>query len=225
MRRPLCLDLFCGAGGAAMGYYRAGYAVIGVDLAPQPRYPFRFHQGDALELLAELIAGRAVYGFLLDDLDLIHASPPCQHWSAMSNCKPGLAATYPALIAPVRALLRCTGLPYVIENVPGAPLVDPVTLCGSSFGLAVRRHRLFESCWPLYAPPCDHKGYAMNPHNAAGRARMRRLAPGRPIERTWREAMGVGWMGAHEGREAIPPAYTEHIGRQLNRAAQLREAA
>jgi DNA (cytosine-5)-methyltransferase 1 len=203
------LDLFCCAGGASMGYHRAGFDVVGVDLKPQPRYPFEFIQADALT-------------FPLGDYDAIHASPPCQDYS--KNMR-HLADGYPRLIDPIRERFRTTGKPWVIENVDGAPLPHQsdlfgshgVELCGSMFGLRIFRHRLFETSFPIIAPRgCDHTLLPQNPHNAKNRRLWREeFGPGVPIERTWREEMGVGWMDGDEGREAIPPAYTEHIGRAL----------
>ena len=222
MTRPRLLDLFCGAGGAAMGYHRAGFDVVGVDINPQPRYPFEFRQGDALEMLRSINAFGGGHGGAAH-FDAIHASPPCQDYSrAMRH----LSGDYPRLIEPVRELLKAIRLPYVIENVPGSPLpVQPdlfgaagIELCGSMFGLRVQRHRLFESSAPLTVRRgCDHSQRPMNPHNKESRAWwVAYLGQGRSgIERTWRAEMGVGWMNADEGREAIPPAYTEYIGRQL----------
>lgn len=215
--KPLLLDLFCGAGGASAGYWRAGFDVIGVDIRPQPRYPFLFYQHDAVELLDELLAGRAVLGFLLPDLAAIHASPPCQHYSGLSNCQPGTKERYPDLIGPVRERLIRTGLPYLIENVPHAPLIDPATLCGTSFGMRIRRHRLFEASFGLPGTVCKHNGYVMNPHNTAGRNRMRELFGIKQgdLSRAWCDEMGLCWMKWENAREAIPPAFTEYIGHHL----------
>ena len=211
MSRPRLLDLFCGAGGAAMGYHRAGFDVTGVDIEPQPRYPFGFHQADAMT-------------YPLDGFDAYAASPPCQDYSKHMRCftEPG---AYPRLIEPIRERFKATGRPWVIENVDGAPLpaqsdlfgAHGVELCGSMFGLRIFRHRLFEASFPLAAPRgCDHSLLPMNPHFSVNRRQWRAiLGPGVPLERTWREEMGVGWMDGPEGREAIPPAYTEHIGRML----------
>jgi DNA (cytosine-5)-methyltransferase 1 len=201
------LDLFCGAGGAGAGYARAGFDVVGVDIADQPSYPFEFHQADALD-------------FPLDGFDAIHASPPCQRYSALT-ARWGRQGDHPDLIAVVRE--RLAGVPRVIENVPGAPLRDPVRLCGSSFGLDVRRHRLFETNWPLRGEPCDHPRqtprFPVPDRRRAGRLSSVVPVYGNPnyagdVE-LWRAAMGIAWMSATELREAIPPAYTEHIGRQL----------
>ena len=219
MTRPRLLDLFCCAGGAGMGYQRAGFEVTGVDIEPQPNYPFRFIQADALDALG---------GWNLAGFDAIHASPPCQDYSkAMRH----LSGDYPRLIDPVRAALVASGVPWVIENVPGSPLPvqtdlfggHGVELCGSMFGLQmaglqIRRHRLFETSFPVSAPRgCDHSLPAFNPHNGQSRGRRRIYeALGRcEAERPWRVAMGVEWMGRYEGREAVPPAYTECIGRRL----------
>ena len=147
--KPRLLDLFCGAGGAAMGYHRAGFEVVGVDIEPQPRYPFEFYQADALNVLTSI--------FTPLDFDAIHASPPCQaySWSARRWTEVERAD----LLAPTRELLRATGLPYVIENVPGAPMQNPIRLCGVMFGLEVIRHRLFESNVAMVEPwHAPHQG-------------------------------------------------------------------
>jgi DNA (cytosine-5)-methyltransferase 1 len=147
-RRPcrgLALDLFCGAGGASMGLHRAGFEVVGVDLHPKPLYPFRFVQGDALSLSVDF----------LKDFRFVWASPPCQAFTAYKR-RPGHVKPVVSLIPQTRALLRKAGVPYVIENVPGAPLEDPITLCGSMFNLDVRRHRIFECSFPVVPPSCNH---------------------------------------------------------------------
>jgi DNA (cytosine-5)-methyltransferase 1 len=209
--RPKLLDLFCGGGGAGMGYARAGFDVVGVDIAHQARYPFEFHQADALEYLAE--HGR--------DFDAIHASPPCQAYSAM------LRATRhtekPRLIAETRAALRTIGKPYVIENVEGAgaDLRDWVMLCGTMFGLRVRRHRLFELSLslPILTPPCACRlgvvRGSLIGHRTHGRVAPGRTKPPHHTETELRAAMGVEWMTTQETREAIPPAFTEFIGAQV----------
>jgi DNA (cytosine-5)-methyltransferase 1 len=206
MTRPRLLDLFCGAGGAAVGYHRAGFDVVGVDIAGQPRYPFEFHQGDATT-------------WPLDGFDAIHASPPCQQFSQMSKCRPGLAASYPNHLPETRRRLRATGLPYVIENVVGAPLENPIMICGSGLGLTLQRHRLFESNVALWGVPCGHGENHWNPDYGHATNRKRRRVP---VIGEWRirkelqdEAMGIDWMTLTELSEAIPPAYTEHIGAQL----------
>ena len=210
MSRPKLLDLFCGAGGASMGYHRAGLDVIGVDIAPQPNYPFEFHQGDALDFLMR--HGR--------EFDAIHASPPCQSWTAYRRRGAGVGDGYPQLITPTRNRASLFGVPYVIENVESAreELRGPVRLCGSSFRLDVRRHRLFESNIPLSAPACDHAWQEPRFPPASNRTNLRRTVEVGvyriPIA-VQRQAMGIDWMRLPELSEAIPPAYTEHIGRQL----------
>jgi DNA (cytosine-5)-methyltransferase 1 len=208
------LDLFCGAGGAAMGYHRAGFEVVGVDLAPQRRFPFEFIRADALT-------------FPLDGFDAVHASPVCKRYSQATRTARVDPTTHPDQIAPIRERLIASGLPYVIENVEGAPLIDPVRLCGSSFGLDVRRHRLFESNIALTAPPCDHAWQTPRFHpNRSDRKGTGRLAsvivvaghgndgPGGRVD-DWRRAMGIPWMTRDELAQAIPPAYTEHVGTQI----------
>src|SRR5262252_358856 len=157
MTRPRLLDLFCGAGGAAMGYWRAGFDVTGVDVVPQPSYPFTFVQADAL-------------AYPLDGFDAVHASPPCQAYSvATGNARRG---DHVDLYEPVRRRLEASGLPWVIENVIGAPYRQGVVLCGSMFGLRVRRHRNFEASFLMLAPACDHatQGRPLGVYGAGGRS-------------------------------------------------------
>ncbi len=205
---PRLLDLFCGAGGAAMGYRRAGFEVVGVDINPQPNYPFTFHQADALRWLD----GCEPHWF-----DAIHASPPCQLFSAYqrANRRQGEHAN---LIPATRELLQTSGLPYVIENVLGAPLEDPVMICGVSVGLEVRRHRLFESSMTLLVPPCACGGWMSSTYPASSnRSSRRTLAIGEwkiPLG-VQERAMGIDWMTLQELSQAIPPVYTELIGHQL----------
>lgn len=205
---PRLLDLFSCAGGAAMGYHRAGFEVVGVDIEPQPRYPFEHYVADALTFLAE-------HGH---EFDAVHASPPCQTFTAYKRKGHGVGEGYLNLIPQTREALRFLGRPYVIENVPGAPLVDPMTLCGSSFGLDVRRHRLFESNVVTMAPPCDHSWQTPRFPQATNRANLRSTVEVGvwriPLD-VQRRAMGIDWMELHELSEAIPPAYTEWIGHQL----------
>lgn len=208
MGRPLLLDLFCCAGGCAVGYHRAGFEVVGVDIEPQPKFPFEFVQADAMT-------------FPLDGFDAIHASPPCQRYSRI-NRGMGTADQYPDLIAPVRERLERSGVPWVIENVEGAPLRWPVVLCGTMFGLRttgglwLRRHRLFETSFAMLVRPCRHPrspsiGVYGNGTNFHHRRRL-----GRNITTNeQREAMGINWMARAELTQAIPPAYTEYIGRHL----------
>jgi DNA (cytosine-5)-methyltransferase 1 len=207
------LDLFCCAGGAGMGYYHAGFEVLGVDMNPQPRYPFEFVQADALEFVAA--RGR--------EFDVIHASPPCQQFSRSRHLKTA-RHDHPDLIAATRDALRATGKPYIIENVEGAPLKNPLTLCGSMFGLGVIRHRLFET-WPeLYFLPasCRHSGVLP----MWWKSRVKALAAGKSFEfitvagnsflmSEAKAAMGIDWMRRYEISQAIPPAYTEYIGKQM----------
>lgn len=196
--KPKCLDLFCGAGGASMGLHRAGFDVTGVDIKPQPRYPFRFIQGDALRPPVRL-----------EDFDLVWASPPCQRYSI---CTPaGYHERHPNLIDSVRTMLRPTRL-HVIENVAGARKVlrHPVKLCGSMFGLPVWRHRYFEANFDLgLTSPCNH---SFVPVLVSGSPR-RNGDRTEPSTERRREAMETPWMTRLEMDEAIPPAYSEHIGR------------
>jgi DNA (cytosine-5)-methyltransferase 1 len=185
-----------------MGYHRAAFDVVGVDNRPQPRYPFEFIQADAMT-------------FPLDGFDAIHASPPCQGYSAMNRA---VRAAYPLLVESVRERLSATGKPYVIENVEGAPLKEAWTLCGTQFGLQIRRHRLFEVHPPIFdlMPPCWCAGRVASGeligHRLRGKvAPGRRQPPPRP-ESVRITALDVPWMRAREARDAIPPAYTEYIG-------------
>jgi DNA (cytosine-5)-methyltransferase 1 len=193
-----------------MGYHRAGFNVVGVDNRPQPRYPFEFVQADALDVLR--------WDGFLTQFWVIHASPPCQPWTAYRRRGAGVGDNYPELVGNVRTLLHRTGLPYVIENIPGAPLENPIQLCGSSFGLDVRRHRLFESNLPLMAPPCVHGWQRPRFQQATNRINQRRTVEVGvwriPLARQ-REAMGIDWMTLEELSEAIPPAYTSLVGEQL----------
>jgi len=219
MIRPRLLDLFCGAGGAAMGYHRAGFDVVGVDINPQPNYPFEFHQADALDVLEELFDSGIPRLLPASDFDAIHASPPCQAYSVTTNFRPENRTKYPELVAPVREHLWDSGLPYVIENVPGSDLNGYVQICGSGLGMRIQRHRWFESNVALWAVPCAH---GQNQWDAAlkhstGRKRRRVVVIGEyriPLD-TQKEAMGVDWMTLEELSESIPPAYTQWIGEQL----------
>lgn len=229
MSAPILLDLFCCAGGAGMGYHRAGFEVFGVDVNPQPRYPFWFHQGDAIDVLIVLLAGGAVTftradgatrDLRLADIAAVHASPPCQTFTAYRRKGHGVGDGYLNLIPETRMLVRRTGLPYLIENVETAraELEAPVMLCGSSFHLDVRRHRLFESNVPLETPACDHGWQTPRFAPATNRTNLRRTVEVGvwriPLE-VQKAAMGIEWMELRELSEAIPPAYTEHLGRQI----------
>lgn len=210
MTKPLLLDLFSCAGGAAMGYHRAGFEVIGVDKSPQPRYPFEHHVADAISFARE-------HGH---KFAAAHASPPCQTFTAYRRRGSGVGDSYENLIPETRRVLDSLGIPYVIENVETArlELMEPARYCGSSFGLDVRRHRLFESNFPLSAPQCDHAWQTPRFPPATNRTNLRSTVEVGvwriPLE-TQRRAMGIDWMKLRELSEAIPPAYTEHIGRQL----------
>jgi len=199
--RPKLLDLFCGAGGCACGYTRAGFDVTGVDHVPQKRYLLsgatRFVQTDALEYLAE--HGR--------EYDVIHASPPCQAYSR-ATAWVGDRSSHPDLIAAVQRLLAASGRSYVLENVQDARhlLHEPVMLCGTMFGLPFQRHRYFECPWLPFElqPDCQHRsGDYSHDHGA------------KQTESVYREALGCDWMTCHEARQAIPPAYCEWLGRRL----------
>lgn len=217
-RRPWLLDLCCGQGGAAWGYSRAGFDVLGVDIAPQPRYPFPFIQGDAL------VIGRA----LLESgrFSAVHMSWPCQRFSDLAG-RNGNADEWPDLIAPGRQMVeKFPDIPYVIENVEGAPLRDPVMLCGTMFPeLRVYRHRLFETNWPLDAPPHrEHRELTFTHDKRKGHygqsldlSTMRVQVTGGGNAPVWAKAraMGIDWMTGAGLNEAIPPAYSEWVGWQL----------
>jgi len=212
-RRPLLLDLFCGAGGAGAGYHAAGFDVIGVDISDQPDYPFPFQRADALTVD---LAG----------VDAVHASPPCQLFSCATPT--GRRADHPDLVAPIRArLTEAASAPngprvWVMENVPGAPLADPVTICGDSLRLGVRRHRLFESNVALVGTPCwhDRPAPAIAVYGGYGQRSSDQTSPGTEAART---AMGIDWMPWPALTQAIPPAYTHWLGVQL--LAHLRDAS
>lgn len=206
------LDLFCGAGGAAMGYHRAGFDVVGIDIRPQPRYPFEFHQADAFEYLSEHWR----------EFDMVHASPPCQMYSHTKEW----AHEKPMLISQVRDALRATGLPYIIENVSGAArdMQACLMLCGLSFGLKVFRHRYFESNRLILGPShLSHKGIhvgidGMCSPVGSGDANWYNGHHVPADHRTlgaFQRAMDIDWMQKKEIVQAIPPAYTEWIGRQF----------
>lgn len=197
-----------------MGYARAGFEVVGVDIAKQPHYPFPFIRCDVADMDPRFLA----------TFDMIAASPPCQRYS---NAQRIMDNDHPDLVAPTRALLQTSGRPYAIENVVGAPLHRPIELCGAMFGLKVYRHRLFECSFPVEQPMHP-------PHEAPLRKMGRKPDPGDFIHVVGnfsgvaqaKEAMGIDWMVRDELREAIPPAYSEYIGRAaLAHIASQREAA
>lgn len=205
MTRSLkALDLFCGAGGASMGLHRAGFDVTGVDIKPQPRYPFRFVQGDALRP-----------PFDLSQFDFIWASPPCQAYSVASQSRRSAGQVYPDLVAPVRAMLEAAGVPYAIENVPGSPIRADVRICGCQVGLELRRERWFETSWQHFAfqPPCHHTGPVVSVVGHGTPSWVREKLGFNPTIAHYRAAMGIDWMNRGELSQAIPPAYGEFIGR------------
>jgi len=201
------LDTYCCQGGASMGYYEAGFEVVGVDIDPQPRYPFEFHQGDAIQYIRD--HGR--------EYDAIHASPPCQLYSKTHRI---MRSDFPDLIGPTREALDSTGVPYIIENVEDAAgeLRNPVRLCGGMFGLETYRHRLFETNWGLTAP-------AHLEHIAKTTKMGRAVKPGEFMHVVGnftgvdhaRHVMGMPWANRDGLREAIPPAYSAYVGTQLAR--------
>ena len=205
------LDLYCGAGGAAMGYFRAGFTeIVGIDICPQPRYPFRFIQADALTLPVDT-----------SYFDAIHASPPCQGYSEGARRYPERMAKQPKLIAPTRELLAATGKPYIIENVMGARehMQGAFVLHGGMFNLAVVRRRLFESnvfmLVPRQPPPSFAVGvYGGRPDGRILNSRYPRIRAAKGLLEA-QAAMGMDWADWHGTKEAIPPAYTEWIGTRL----------
>lgn len=220
MDKPVLIDAFCKAGGATKGYQRAGFYVVGIDIEPQPHYcGDEFIQADALDVLLEAIAEHNAVG--------AHASPPCQAYSATRTATK--RTDHPELVEPTRALLQEAGVSYVIENVQGAPLIDPVVLCGTGFGLPtvqardgvhrrLYRHRLFECSFPVMAPPCSHTVpalgvYGHGPWGHQSGDPRRGGYQGTAEERA--QVMGIDWMNRDELSQAIPPVYTEHIGTAL----------
>jgi len=202
------LDLFCGAGGAAMGYHQAGFEVVGVDIKPQKRYPFEFHQADALT-------------FPLDGFDVIHASPPCQCFSRASHVHGNPKDRHPDLIDGTRLRCLTAGVPFVMENVPGAPLDNPIMLCGTMFdGLRVYRHRLFECHGFTFEPPgpCSHThrmGKSKGEYHTLEKSPFITCVGHNFQAESGRIAMQIDWMTRDEISQAIPPAYTEWIGKRL----------
>lgn len=224
--KPWIADFFCGAGGLTKGFQRAGFSVVGVDHHPMPNYcGEHFIQMDALEALTTLVAGDVLPcdggWFELEDFAAFHGSPPCQGETVLKYRWQD--REYPDLIAPTRELFLKSGLPYVIENVEHAKdnLIDPVRICGSSLGLDVRRHRYFETNWPLMAPPCAHgqqtKKFRKYEHGhwfESPVVAMYGTGGGKAREH-WPAASGIDWMTDGELAQAVPPAYSELIGYQL----------
>ena len=207
------LDLFCGAGGASVGYRRAGFEVVGVDIVDQPNYPYEFIQADALEID-------------LSGYDAIHASPPCQNYCWATARHRAKGKTYPDLIGATRDLLIDSGKPYVIENVPTAPLINPTYLEGTMFGLGVIRRRCFETNWWLPQPMYIKHRKPIKQLSKIGPIRILTKSAYCSVAGNgadgwscrvadWREAMGIDWMTREEIKQAIPPAYTEYIGQYL----------
>ena len=216
MAKPRLLDLFSCAGGMGMGYHRAGFEVVGVDIDPQPNYPFEFHQADALEYLLE-------HGH---EFDVIHASPPCQSFLSLGavNRALGRQYDYPNLIGPTREIIHALGKPYVIENVQDARLhlINPVRICGTALGLPLRRHRLFESNMPITGLACEHHRFtepkywtSFRPNGEHRLSTVVQVYGNGGGTHEWPAAMGIDWMTNHEMAEAVPPAYAEHVGKQI----------
>ena len=206
------LDLFCGAGGASAGYAAAGFEVHGVDLKHGKRYPYTYVRADVLDVLRDKN--------YLNQFDVIHASPPCQTHSITQHLRnaQGKTTSKLDLIPETRAALIESGKPYIIENVPGSPLINPIQLCGSSFGLKVRRHRLFESNMALIGSLCNHKlqGRPIGVYGSLNDEIPKGGKTAATIDEA-RNAMGIYWAIWTELVEAIPPAYTKYLGGQLGR--------
>lgn len=228
MRKFRLLDLFCGEGGASMGYHEAGFEVVGVDAYPMPKYPFEFMHATVESLT----------GSFLRSFDAIHASPMCKvHTSLKAFSDPSHVDQIPM----TRALLKFANRPFVIENVEGAPLHNPVTLCGSMFGLQVRRHRLFETNWPLEQPACDHDGQdAASPgytyyryhtgEKVAHRTTVvtvagRGFGMGKGEVDLWRKSMDMPWASREGLREAIETAATPAMRKRARRQRNAINAA
>ena len=201
------LDLFCGAGGAGEGYRRAGFDVTGVDNRPMPRNPHRFIQADALEYCAE-------HGH---EFDAIHASPPCQAYTQAAMSQRNAGKVYPDLVGPTRGALIATGKTWVIENVPKAPMRPDFKLCGCQFGMKLRRMRWFETSWHGFSlvHPCHHPFPVVSVVGYGTPSWVRKKLGFNPSIKDYRSAMGIHWMNRNELSQAIPPAYTEFIGRKL----------
>ena len=243
--KPKLLDLFCCAGGAGHGYEQAGFEVYSVDIDPQPRNPHPFHQGDAVDVLRRLIAGEkfaftsrdgASVELGIEDFAAVHASPPCQAFSAMKHMPD--AKEHPELIEPIRELLQKIDLPWAIENVVGAPLDGAIVLCGTMFdlgaaGFSLQRHRQFETNFDIEAPrECDHSKPTIGIYGGHVRCRSTKFwrntgadFPGYDKRALAVEAMGgTAWMTMNQMSEAIPPAYSQYVGRHMFRLATIANA-
>jgi len=215
--RPLLLDLFCGIGGAATGYHRAGFDVIGVDWKPMSEYPFPIFRADAIEFgVPEYINGMKV--------DAVHASPPCKRFSTLSKSLGYDSHT--DLLTPTREMLSKLSIPWIIENVPGAPMRNPIILCGSMFDLRIergylQRHRLFESNVLLMVPgPCNHTGQAIGVYgNGQGGGSLKNRTANAAEARA---LMGIDWAGRNGITQALPPAYTEYLGCQIRQLQEVK---
>jgi DNA (cytosine-5)-methyltransferase 1 len=200
-----------------MGYHRAGFDVIGIDINPQPNYPFKFRDWDALAYLEMVMDGRGMYGRAFS---AVHASPPCQDHSSLRHTT-GKTHGTGHLLAATRELLDQSGLPWVIENVPGAPMRTDYRLCGCQFGLGVRRERWFETSWRGFdlRPPCSHTEHAITVAGHGSQGWEYKL--GRQATQADRQrAMGIDWMNQAELAQAIPPAFTQYVGEQLLQALE-----
>ena len=206
--KPKLLDLFCGAGGAAMGYHRAGFEVVGVDIKPQKNYPFEFHQADALT-------------FPLDGFDVIHASPPCQRYSSATRMTAGRKDDHPDLLGKTRDALISSGKLWAIENVMGAPFHYYIKLCGTMFGLKTYRHRGFETSILILNPfqsrclhkeKLSHNGWGASENGFCGCSGNQKFAGHFELAK---KSMGIDWMTWKELTQAVPPAYTNFIGVKL----------
>lgn len=225
MMQPVLIDFYCCGGGASEGFHRAGFDVLGIDNEPQPRYRFEFARMSALDALDILNGGGKIEfdtGRLIgaEDVAAYVGSPPCK---VHTSLKPFSASHHIDLIPDTRERFRASGKPYIIENVPGAPLIDPVQLCGTAFGLGaqcidgwrnLKRHRLFESNVPLIGTECpgDH-GDVIGVYGVGGGGWQTRGYKGYADES--REAMGIDWLPQKYLSQALPPVYAKYLGHQL----------
>jgi len=221
-KTPRLLDFCCKAGGTSMGYHMAGFNVVGIDIEPQPNFPFQFYVEDVMKIGDKQING------IRRNFDALAGSPPCQGFGAL---KALAKQPKPEILIRVREIFEAADLPYIIENVPGAPLIDPVQVCGSALGLRVQRHRMFESNCDIEGTPCEHlwqdrdKRYTHIPNklyedyrsgvvSVAGRGDGSHFQNQSQAE-IWSHAMGIDWMNMEEMGQAIPPFFTWHLGKQL----------